>query len=475
MAKSKEYEAKTTQEALDLAVADSGIPLSELKFEIVSQGGGGIFGLSLKKARIKVFLPQDGAGDQKPAEKAQQPDEDKPAKPKSRSRRGRSRSGSRSKSDQPAKQDQAAQTGQQDQPDNGQAPPPPKKPRSAARPKPPKAEQPTDKPRPTQETSRPEEKPRPQAPPQRNEPAPEPEAPPQPLVQKAEPPAEPTGWAAPSRAVALPPKKLKEIDVDVLTGRKKPGSGKVDIDLRSDGDKRRGGRRPQRRDDRRPPRRDNRSDRRPPRDSRPREDQPPRQERPPREDTPREPMTTVRPIDPDASYTPRVIDPNAPESYDRTAEDETALAKAKEVLKTILDHMVGETEVEASWVEEKIYLDLKGDGSGILIGRKGQTLDALQFVVSKIIDKHSGHHYRIMVDTEGYRGRREDALIQQAENLAGKAVKTGRPARTGPLNPHERRIVHLALMANNQVRTGSQGEGTMKRVVISPSQSRGRR
>ncbi len=450
MAKTKEYEAKTTQEALDIAVADTGIPLSELKFEIISQGGGGIFGLSLKKAKIKVFLPEPAEEKEKEKEK-----EKKKTRPK-RSKR-KPRGGGRDRRAEADKPGQAEKTTQpppaaaesEDEPSgSGWAAPsrPAPKPETAPEPEIVADQPPADEP------------PRAEAEPAETTTPDRPESPEATLDKEPEPePPTPTGWAAPSRMAPLPKKKRKEINIEALVGRKKPVSTGVDVDLTSESDRRAERGKPDRRSE--PPRARNRK----PQSER---------SRPPRAKTERfdrnRNEAKARRRGPAEPYQPRVSDPNAPSEYVRTDEDQANLAKAKEILETILEKMVGPTKVDASWVEEKMYLNLHGDGSGLLIGRKGQTLDALQFIVSKIVDKHSGRHYRIMIDTEGYRGRREETLVQQAEALAERVIRSGRPARTGPLNPHERRIVHLALMPNEQVRTGSQGEGTFKRVVISP-------
>lgn len=526
MGKTKEYEAKTTQEALDKAVADTGIPLSELKFEIISQGGAGIFGLSLKKAKIKVALPQpqpqangaskeaakDEGGERKtrksrrrprrkprqPKEEGQAPDsggEDRrtegesAAEAPARDERGgreeksdrpkRKRSGSRRRREAPRREQaadgdgkghetqvvtEAAADGEKADKEKTEAP---------ARPEPkpetrrtgwaaPGQARKTPRPQPVEE---PEPEPEPEVP-EVSEPEKEAAAPaeiqPEPEVEEA--PAAPSGWAAPSRVRSIPKKERKKINVEDIVAQPKLRSTGVDIDL-TDGKASRGSR------GGRPPRRssgggrfERGSDRGGRGDRRDRYD----------DDRMPEVMPRQNRTGPPEPYTPKVTDPNGGQEFKRTDEDETNLEWAKGRLEGLLEQMVGETKVDASWVEEKMYFNFHGDGSGILIGRKGQTLDAIQFVIGKMVDKHSGRHYRIMVDTEGYRGRREEALVQQAEMLAEKAINSGRPARTGPLNPHERRIIHLALMENERVRTGSQGEGTYKRVVVSARRGEGR-
>lgn len=519
MGKTKEYEAKSTQEALDKAVTDTGIPLSELKFEILSQGGSGIFGLSLKKAKIKVNLPDKNEGrgpaevkkdrkpNNRPSHKAQpaedrekqtgrsrpadgpdKAEEDRQARKSADNKRRRTTrkpprpkqapAPARDQQVQPAKEQPVPpEMSQAIQPVQPEKKPPvslPAEPKTPAIPEPPRstwaspgAAKPIPEPIPEPE---PEEI---EVPVEAVAPAPEPVEEPVPEEEKPQP----TGWAAPSRAKPLPAKEHKEIDLQSIVHqpRLRP-TGRVDVDLTSaefNGNNRsrgRGGRdtRP-RRDDR--PRREDRfsrdsnaeSDRGSSRDGN-RESS---YDRPRRDDSYHDHMPRQPKSGPAEPYSPKVTDPNASTDYERTEMDQENLKWGQVQLVGLLELVVGETKVDASWVEEKMYLNIIGDGSGLLIGRKGQTLDALQFVMGKMVDKHTGRHYRLMVDTEGYRGRREDSLIEQANILAEKVINGGRPARTGPLNPHERRIIHLALMENEKVRTGSQGEGTYKRVVVS--------
>ena len=105
---------------------------------------------------------------------------------------------------------------------------------------------------------------------------------------------------------------------------------------------------------------------------------------------------------------------------------------------------------------------------GLIIGKKGATLDALQYVVNRIISKKPNDGPGVVVDAEGYRGRREDSLVDLANRLADKAIKTGRPVPVEPMNPHDRRIVHVTLKEHPGVTTESDGEGLFRRVVIYP-------
>ena len=141
---------------------------------------------------------------------------------------------------------------------------------------------------------------------------------------------------------------------------------------------------------------------------------------------------------------------------------------AKKVLEDILQLLETNGTVEYSLEAERIVLNIKGDGSGLLIGRKGQTLDALEYLVNKIIHKDAEDTKRIIVDTENYRARREESLIQLAQRLGEKAKKMGRPVTISPMNAHDRRIIHLALQEDKGLRTRSTGTGLFRKLIISP-------
>ena len=118
---------------------------------------------------------------------------------------------------------------------------------------------------------------------------------------------------------------------------------------------------------------------------------------------------------------------------------------AARVLREILERMGIEAEVSAFDDGERVILDAHGAESGLVIGKKGATLDALQYVINRIVSKKPSDGPGVVVDAEGYRGRREDALADLAHRLAEKAIKSGRPVPVEPMNPHDRRIVHVTL------------------------------
>jgi len=155
-----------------------------------------------------------------------------------------------------------------------------------------------------------------------------------------------------------------------------------------------------------------------------------------------------------------------------TVTDSSRLAalreKAADVLREILDRMGVEAEVSAFDDGERIILDAHGAESGLVIGKKGSTLDALQYLVNRVVFKQPGEGPLIVVDAEGYRGRREDSLVDLAKRLADKAYRSGKPVPVEPMSPHDRRVVHMALAEHPAVRTESEGEGSARRVVIFP-------
>jgi spoIIIJ-associated protein len=145
--------------------------------------------------------------------------------------------------------------------------------------------------------------------------------------------------------------------------------------------------------------------------------------------------------------------------------------KAQEVLENILQRFGFETSIEVLEDDDCVTLNIKGDGSGILIGRKGQTLDALQYVVNKIVHRSPNVTKQVIVDTEGYREKRKETLIDLAKSLREQAKTREGPVSTSPLNPFERRIIHLAIQDDDELTTQSTGEGIYRSVVISPKKT----
>jgi spoIIIJ-associated protein len=146
------------------------------------------------------------------------------------------------------------------------------------------------------------------------------------------------------------------------------------------------------------------------------------------------------------------------------------VTQAREVLQKILEKLPVEATTEAAVADGAIYLEIKGDGSGLLIGKKGQTLDALQYLVNKIINKENppGEKVEVVVDTENYRMRKKENLREIALKMSQKAKKTLRPVSFNPMPPHERRIIHMILAEDREVYTKSYGEGALRRIIVYP-------
>ena len=139
-----------------------------------------------------------------------------------------------------------------------------------------------------------------------------------------------------------------------------------------------------------------------------------------------------------------------------------------EFLSSIFDAMKMEVEILVAVNEEEhiIEVELKGDDMGILIGKRGQTLDSLQYLTNLAINKHSDEYYKVKIDTEDYRKRRKETLENLAKNIAYKVKRTKRPVSLEPMNPFERRIIHSALRNDRYVTTHSEGDEPYRHVVV---------
>ena len=141
---------------------------------------------------------------------------------------------------------------------------------------------------------------------------------------------------------------------------------------------------------------------------------------------------------------------------------------AREFLTAVLEKMGIEAELEISDNEEEecLEIDIKGKNMGILIGKRGQTLDSLQYLTSLVVNKETDEYVRIKLDTENYRQRRKETLENLARNIAYKVKKTKRPVTLEPMNPYERRVIHYALQNDKFVTTHSEGEEPYRHVVV---------
>ncbi len=147
---------------------------------------------------------------------------------------------------------------------------------------------------------------------------------------------------------------------------------------------------------------------------------------------------------------------------------QAAIDLGVEAVQKMADLITEDAHVEAITIEDRLTLQINGGNTGILIGRKGQTLDAMQFLADKIINRQNEARVRVKVDIEGYMETRKANLKHLALKMAEKAKKTGRPATINQMSAQDRRIVHLALKEDAQVRTQSMGDGYYRRLVIFP-------
>ncbi len=192
----------------------------------------------------------------------------------------------------------------------------------------------------------------------------------------------------------------------------------------------------------------------------------------------------------------RVFDPNAPkEEVKAEAKEETkaetkkaevkeeAKAEAKEekkdsapvpaadpkeFLSKVFAAMNMEVGIEVETDGNEMNIDLSGNDMGVLIGKRGQTLDSLQYLTSIVVNKGQKEYIRVKIDTENYRSRRKDTLENLAKNLAYKAKRTRNAVSLEPMNPYERRIIHSALQNDKYVTTHSEGEEPFRKVIITP-------
>lgn len=145
--------------------------------------------------------------------------------------------------------------------------------------------------------------------------------------------------------------------------------------------------------------------------------------------------------------------------------------RLKETLETIVKYIDAAATVAVRHEEDGVVFNIQGDDSGLFIGKQGQTLDALQYLLNKIKARYANGATPVTVDAESYRKRRTESLINLARQLGAKARKRKGPVATNLLNPAERRTIHLALKKEPDLTTWSKGDGVFKKVIIAPKQS----
>ena len=168
-----------------------------------------------------------------------------------------------------------------------------------------------------------------------------------------------------------------------------------------------------------------------------------------------EPVTVAAPAEP-------------AEPFVETAEEQLSdtARRARDFLKGLTDRMSVPAEIAVCESEAQLRMQLSGENMSILIGRRGETLDALQYLTSLNVNRDREEYLRVSLDTENYRAKREEALRKLAVRMANRAKKSGRRVALEPMNPNERRILHSALQNDPEVTTHSEGEEPYRRVII---------
>lgn len=145
--------------------------------------------------------------------------------------------------------------------------------------------------------------------------------------------------------------------------------------------------------------------------------------------------------------------------------------KARDLLEGILQRVSPEYSVNVNETQEKIILGIEGDESGLLIGKRGQNLDALQYILNKAINKIDSEHKMVMIDSGEYRRRRKEFLLGLAEKVSKKVKKIKKPVSLSNMNAHDRRIIHMYLQEDESLVTQSRGEGKYRKIVILPART----
>lgn len=146
----------------------------------------------------------------------------------------------------------------------------------------------------------------------------------------------------------------------------------------------------------------------------------------------------------------------------------TMSRKAKNLLNDVLSVMKLEAEVDVSERDGHLFVNLEGRDLGVLIGRRGETLDAMQYLLNLSVNKHQEQRKKVILDIEGYRKRREETLQKLAYKLADKVKQRGRNVVLEPMNAQERRVIHTALQERDDIQTFSEGEEPYRKIIITP-------
>jgi len=165
---------------------------------------------------------------------------------------------------------------------------------------------------------------------------------------------------------------------------------------------------------------------------------------------------------------PRAPQPGPPPPHAPAPTDDALAARASEILRQIVAHLGVDASVGMRHEDDHVVLELTGDTSGVLIGRRGQMLDALEYIVNRIVTRDENAAARIIVDSQNYRTRRREALEELARRMGEQAKKKQRAVTLNPMSPRDRRIVHLILQADRSLTTKSSGKGFFRKLIIIP-------
>ena len=186
---------------------------------------------------------------------------------------------------------------------------------------------------------------------------------------------------------------------------------------------------------------------------------------------PTKPTKPAKPVKPVKPVNAKKIKP-APE---QAVANEAALTIAQELAQKIFKTLSIDAEMTVNNDVDQWLIEVKANEPGILIGKKGQTLEAIQYLIDKVVNKQCGKGNRIIIDVEGYVESRKAELKDLASRLAKKASKTGKPSTMSRMNAHDRRVVHVTLKNNQSVRTQSVGEGYYRKLIIFPKKKGNKR
>jgi spoIIIJ-associated protein len=161
--------------------------------------------------------------------------------------------------------------------------------------------------------------------------------------------------------------------------------------------------------------------------------------------------------------------PAPPPPRDMTAEERHGIARARQVLEAILEHLEVHADVNVQHAGDDVMFELTGDSSGVLIGRRGQMLDALEYLLNRVATRDEAGAARIVVDSENYRARRREALEDLARRMGEQAKTKQKLVTLNPMSPRDRRIVHLILQEDPSLVTKSSGKGYFRKLIIIPA------